>query len=127
MKTKIVRISLKLFNTNDEFKFEKLSKTFVSYLTEYCTSENNLLDALRLLRQIRYAVRVNKEQSPRLADRYNYLLHIIETEIEINKLKIKQPDLRIRIPKLLKWTDTLTALVELIYGIENISVNFGKG
>lgn len=127
MKAKILKISLQIFNVNDESKIEKRSNTFVKLLTEYCTTENNLLDVLRLLREISYTIRINRDLHPQLIHQCDYLAYTIDTEIEIVRLKIKQPELRIKIPKLLKWTDTFTALVELIYGIEDLSINFGKG
>lgn len=127
MKAKIVKISLQLSEINDESKIERLSKTLVKYITQYCLTENNLLEVYRLLRRIRYTIQINKDLFPQYESQYDYLLYIIDTEIEINRIKTEQPDLRIKIPKLLKWTDTLNALIELIYGTQNLSVNFGKG
>lgn len=127
MKTKIVRTSLQLFEINDEYKIEKISKALVKYLIQYCLTENNLLEVYRLLRGIRYTVQINKDMNPQYESQYDYLLYTIDTEIEINRIKTEQPDLRIKIPKLLKWTDTFNALIELIYGTQNLSINFGKG
>jgi|GEM_PF-4628053 len=113
MSTKIIRISLKLFTIKDKSEIEKLSKTFIKHLTDYCVTENNLLEVYRFLRRIRYIIEINKSKNPQLEKQCDYLLYSIDTEIKINELKIEQPDLRIKIPKLLKWTDSFTALVEL--------------
>lgn len=64
MKTKIVRTSLQLFEINDEYKIEKISKALVKYLIQYCLTENNLLEVYRLLRGIRYTVQINKDMNP---------------------------------------------------------------
>ncbi|GAB6122993.1 RteC domain-containing protein [Dysgonomonas termitidis] len=127
MKAKIIKISLLVFKIDDKSNIEKLSKRLVRDLTEYCTTENNLLEVYRLLRRIRYTILINKNQHPQHECQCDYLLYIIDTEIEINRLKTEHSDLRIKIPKLLKWTDTFNALIELIYGTQNLSINFGKG
>ncbi len=127
MKAKIVKTSLRIFNAKNESKTKKLYDDFVNELDIYCSAENNLLEAYRFLKRIRYDIRTNRVQDTQSACRSDYLIYIIDTEIEIVRLKIKDPSLRIKIPKLLKWTDTYTALVELIYGVQNLSVNSGKG
>ena len=96
MKAKIVKISLQLFEINDESKIERLSKTLVKYITQYCLTENNLLEVYRLLRRIRYTIQINKDLFPQYEPQYDYLLYIIDTEIEINRIKTEQPDIRIK-------------------------------
>lgn len=127
MKAKIIRISLQLFDSKNEHRTEKLCHNFVNGLDMYCLTENNLIEVYRFLKRVRYDIQTKKGRYPLLACQCDYLIYVIDTEIDIVRLKIDNPSLGIRIPKLLKWTDTYTALVELIYGIQDLSVNFGKG
>ena len=46
-------------------------------------------------------------------------------ETEITDFKIKDPQLRVKIPKLLKWTESFTDLVEIIEGLI-FAINRGK-
>lgn len=127
MHKKIFKICHQLFCLNDESDHEKTCQSLVSYLTKYCSSENNLIEIYRLLKRLKYEIQINEDKYLTFRASYEYLTDIINTEIEIIKMKIKEPELRVKIPRLLKWTDTHSALVELIYGTKDLSINQGKG
>lgn len=127
MSLNIEKINTQLSLIRNGSNSDKLCKKIADNLAKYCSGEINLLEAYRLLRRARYSAQLNKDNFPGFTSQYNFLIHIIDTEIEIIMLKIKEPELRMRIPKLLKWTDTLTALTEIIEGIQNLSINHGKG
>ena len=83
MKAKIIKISLQLSEINDESKIERLSKTLVKYITQYCLTENNLLEVYRLLRRIRYTIQINKDLFPQYEPQYDYLLYIVNLQLKV--------------------------------------------
>jgi len=129
MNKRIKRACNQLFQNENEnenqSKWKKRYDNFVKLLTQYCNIENNLLEVYRLLLIIKLDIQSNMNKHSEVIFHYNYLCQIIDIEIEIILLKIKEPELRKKIPKLLKWTDCLTDLAEIIIGISK-SINRGK-
>lgn len=124
MNKRIKRASNLLFKCENESKWKKVYDNFLKLLAQYCNNENNLLDVYRLLLITKLDIQSNMNEHPDVIFHYKYLCQIIDIEIEIILLKIKEPSLRKKIPKLLKWTDCLTDLTEIIIGISK-SVNHG--
>jgi hypothetical protein len=125
MKKKIEKTCYRLFNTEYNLRWTQLCKTFISQLMQYCEIENNLLDVYRLLKTLKYIIQVNQDKYPELESQCDYLIYLIDLETEITDFKIKDPQLRIKIPKLLKWTESFTDLVEIIEGLI-FAINKGK-
>lgn len=125
MNKRIKRTCVLLLKCENELKWKNVYDKFLRLLTQYCSIENNLLDVYRLLKIIKYIIQSNMNKHTEVISQYEYLCQVIDIELEVILLKIKNPELIKRIPKLLKWTDCLTDLAEIIIGISR-SVNHGK-
>jgi len=107
-----------------DIETQKILDKLVREITLYCNEEADLPQVMRFLKRLRYKTSAaGCEREDRTQAKY--LVHIIDTELEVMKLKLKHSEYRIAIPKRLKWTHTYVALVELIYAIQS-SLNRGK-
>lgn len=97
---------------------------FEEELVHYCDWEADLPQALRLLKRLRHdaSLRIEYQREKELA---TCLIHIIDTELDVLNLRLRHNEYRINIPKRLKWTGPLVALVGLMYGILK-NLNRGK-
>lgn len=95
---------------------EKGLKRLDRELTRYCNQQADLPQVLRLLKRLRRDAGA-RLKDPQDKDMAVCLIHIIDTELDVLELKLNHSEYRINIPKRLKWTGPLVALVELMYAI----------
>lgn len=93
-------------------------------LTRYCNFQADLAQVLRLLRRMRLDAGF-RLGDPLDKDMAMCLTHVIDTELDVLELKLNHSEYRVNIPKRLKWTGPLVALVELMYSILKC-LNSGK-
>ncbi|MBF0650791.1 RteC domain-containing protein [Dysgonomonas sp. GY75] len=103
----------------------KILDKLVREITLYCNEEADLPQVMRFLKRLRYNTGIKAATSGESQGMASYLVHIIDTELEVMELKLNHSEYRIAIPKRLKWTHTYVALVELVYAIQS-SLNRGK-
>lgn len=110
--------------------------TFVDLLIEFTSGDKRIFSVYRALKQMKIDIRLKgKVIDLTLYDLSERMTALIDVEMEIILLKLKNPELihldnqdkvtGKKQPELLKWTDYKINLIELAYGISK-SINNGN-
>lgn len=112
---------------NERILNENLKK-YTEVLVSFCSADQEIFTIYRVLKEMEDDLDGRRKCMAQPGCKHagyvaGKLVSLIRTELEIARLKIKNPAMReyncgnVKIPPLLKWTDKKVALIELIYAI----------